>query len=393
MSISVLFIGSSLNLANGGVDRVTGVLSSFFEKSGISCFFIFRSQVKNCVPKEKGLVLEYVQKRDKWEPSFRKFLIDKKISIIINQAQWDRNLASFLSDLKKERLCKIITCFHVSPNFYEPIRSFKGKIIDIPFKMIHGTVRALYGAKLATEYSDKFILLSNSFIDDFVNRAGIDKNASNICAIPNPLSFTDSFYYDFSEKKKQVLICTRLEDQQKNISSALRIWKSVSEVRTDWNLVIAGHGPSENDLKAYAKELQLERVSFIGCTDNPQNLYKESSIFMMTSRYEGFGMTLTEAQQFGCIPFAFDNFSVLHDIIDNEKNGIIISSNSEDEYAKKMLSLMESYEKLGTIAKQAIKDCQKFSIENIGRQWLWLFDSLIHEKRGIYDRKKNGQIL
>ena len=390
MNIRILFIGSSLNLANGGVDRVTGVLSSFFEELGFSCFFTFRSQVKNCVPKEKGLILEYVQKRDKWEPSFRKFLIDNKISIIINQAQWDRNLASFLLDLKKERLCKIITCFHVSPNFYEPIRSFKGKIVDIPFKMIHGTVRALYGAKLATEYSDKFVLLSNSFIKDFVKRAGIGKEASNICAIPNPLSFTDSFHYDFSKKKKQVVICTRLEDQQKNISSALRIWRFVSKVQTDWNLIIAGHGSSENELKAYAKELQLERVSFIGCTDNPQDLYKESSIFMMTSRYEGFGMTLTEAQQFGCVPFAFDNFSVLHDIIDNEKNGIIIPSNSEDEYAKKMLSLMENHEKLDTLAKQAIKDCQKFSIENIGRQWLELFDTIIYEKRGTYDREKNG---
>jgi glycosyltransferase involved in cell wall biosynthesis len=151
-------------------------------------------------------------------------------------------------------------------------------------------------------------------------------------------------------------------------------------VQTDWNLVIVGIGPSENVLKAYAKELELERISFVGRTNNPQVFYKESSIFMMTSRYEGFGMTLTEAQQFGCIPFAFDNFPVLHDIIDNERNGIIISSNSENEYAEKMLSLMCNHEKLSTLAKQAIKDCRKFSIENIGKQWLMLFDTLIPEK-------------
>ena len=43
MSKNILFIGSSLNPANGGVDRVTGVLSTFFEKLGFPCFFVFRS--------------------------------------------------------------------------------------------------------------------------------------------------------------------------------------------------------------------------------------------------------------------------------------------------------------------------------------------------------------
>ena len=59
----------------------------------------------------------------------------------------------------------------------------------------------------------------------------------------------------------------------------------------------------------------------------------------MTSRYEGFGMTLTEALQNACIPLAYDSYSSVHDIIQNGQNGFLIKNNDEQSYANTMLKI------------------------------------------------------
>ena len=66
---------------------------------------------------------------------------------------------------------------------------------------------------------------------------------------------------------------------------------------------------------------------------------------MMTSAFEGFGMTLVEAQQYGVVPLAMDTYGSLHDIITDGQNGEIIADNDLDEYARRLRVLMENSEK------------------------------------------------
>ena len=66
----------------------------------------------------------------------------------------------------------------------------------------------------------------------------------------------------------------------------------------------------KRNIKKLAKGLRLERIFFEGRQD-PRPYYRESSLFMMTSLYEGWPMTINESLQFGCVPFAFDVNSVI----------------------------------------------------------------------------------
>lgn len=79
--------------------------------------------------------------------------------------------------------------------------------------------------------------------------------------------------------------------------------------------------------------MKLKRITFYGF-QNPDEFYKKSLVSCMTSNFEGFGMVLVEAMQYGCVPFAFDTFTALHDIIDDGVNGFIIPPFDEDKYAE-----------------------------------------------------------
>lgn len=69
-----------------------------------------------------------------------------------------------------------------------------------------------------------------------------------------------------------------------------------------------------------ACKLNLRNIEFKG-TQPSEPYYAESSVLCMTSTYEGFPMVLIEAQQYGCVPMAFDSFEAVHDIIEDGENG------------------------------------------------------------------------
>ena len=126
-------------------------------------------------------------------------------------------------------------------------------------------------------------------------------------------------------------------------------------------------------------QLELKNVCNVGRSKNPQKLYQESKIFMMTSNFEGFGMTLTEALQNACVPFVFNTFSSLHDIIESDYNGFIIPAKDEILYATKMIEFMQGKNQ-DKYAVQALESSRKFSIENIGLQWIHLLNELVGYK-------------
>lgn len=124
-------------------------------------------------------------------------------------------------------------------------------------------------------------------------------------------------------------------------------------------------------LKDYANEIGLTNYAFMGKSNNVESYYRRASIFMMTSNYEGFGMTILEAQHFGCIPIVMDNFSVVHDLIDNGINGII-SSKDELCFAIDLAKLLNL--NLRSMAVEAIQKSKTKSVYNISKKWLRLFE-------------------
>ena len=165
-------------------------------------------------------------------------------------------------------------------------------------------------------------------------------------------------------------IVTRLDEVQKRISLAIKIWKQIEEDidLKDWNLNIVGFGESEHKYRKLVSHLGLKRISFEG-KQNPIKYYKESSLFIMTSLFEGWPMTLNESLQFGCIPFVYDTCASFHEIIDDGKNGFLIADKDEKMFYHKMREVMLNENRRMELTKAAVESSTRFTLDKIVTQW------------------------
>ena len=204
---------------------------------------------------------------------------------------------------------------------------------------------------------------------------GIDR--SKILSIPNMLTFPIEGKISF-DKGKEVLIVARMDERSKRIKLALRIWGSISHkiLEQGWKLTIVGDGEDLTYYKEYVEKHNMKNVSFEG-RQNPLPYYQRADIFMMTSALEGWPMTLMEAMQNGCVPIVFDSFKAVYDIVDGN-SGIIVPNNDVETYIRELERLMRDDDYRKRLAKNALKDCQRFSKDRIVGQWFELFNSYNH---------------
>ena len=215
------------------------------------------------------------------------------------------------------------------------------------------------------------VVLSDRFYDDIASLGKITID-NKFVVIHNALSFNCFLSEEkIPLKNKEVLILSRMDERSKRLSRALRIWKKVNEEgnHNDWRLTIIGDGRDLDYYKKIAKRLKLKNLSFEGRKENEISYYERSAIFMMTSAYEGWGITLTEAQQMGVVPIAFDSYSSLRDIIEDGKNGVTVKNNDFEEYAEKLLWLMDHEEARYKMAREAILSSHRFSLDVILDRW------------------------
>ena len=104
--------------------------------------------------------------------------------------------------------------------------------------------------------------------------------------------------------------------------------------------------------------------------------YCRSSIFVLSSRYEGFGMVITEAMSCGVPPVSFTCPCGPRDIIDDGKNGLLVENGNIEMLAEKICYLIENDEISRKMGQQARIDVERFKIEQIAEQWKQLFESL-----------------
>lgn len=222
--------------------------------------------------------------------------------------------------------------------------------------------------------STKYVVLSDSYISLFQKKYHI-KNGSKLFAISNPLSYPEQTKIEYSKKKNQVLIVSRFSESEKRILFALKAWKKIQQhiINNKWELIIVGFGKDESLYRDYVKLNKLQNVIFTG-KQEPFKYYKEASIFLMTSAFEGFGLTLTESQQMGVVPIVMDSFPSLHDIVINGYNGIIVDNNDVTSMAEALKDLIINENKRINLSINGFNYIKKFSVANIAYKWEQLFN-------------------
>lgn len=153
-----------------------------------------------------------------------------------------------------------------------------------------------------------------------------------------------------------VLMNSRLE-REKNIPLALRAFKKVVEKYPNTGLVIVGEGRKRVELEKQVNVLGIkDNVVFEGWKNEVASYYKTADVFLNTSNYEGYGMTLIESAEARC-PIITTNVGVVGDIL-NESNASVCSVGDEECITEKMMSFIENKEMHTSLAEKAFIDTQ-----------------------------------
>ena len=199
--------------------------------------------------------------------------------------------------------------------------------------------------------------------------------------IPNPLTYTVLQNYTFRDKI--VLAVGRLDVWEvKGFDMLIKIWSIVTKKHKDWKLKIAGSGMKTNvDFinKMIVDNNLQDSIELIGFQKNIDEIMRISSIFAMTSRIEGFPMSLIVAMSQGCACISFRISGIIEEIITNNKNGILISDGNIEEYAVKLMDLMDNENLRINIVQNALESVSRFSSKNIIDKWESLFFNLLKE--------------
>lgn len=201
----------------------------------------------------------------------------------------------------------------------------------------------------------------------------------NVRVIYNPLPFVPAV--QSTCRNKQVIAVGRYVEQ-KGFDRLIDAWKIVSEKHPDWELKIYGDGYLRESLQKQAARLHLEDSCRLEHTvSNIWEKYNESSLFVLSSRFEGFGMVLIEAMACGIPCVSFTCPCGPRDIIRDGEDGFLIENEDIAALAEKINYLIEHEEVRIRMGEKAREHIDRFRIENIALQWKSLFEEIIGEER------------
>ena len=168
---------------------------------------------------------------------------------------------------------------------------------------------------------------------------------------------------------------------EKNIDMAIRAFAKVVEKAPQAKLELYGFGKAEKDLRLLIETLSLQKHVFVkGFVEDPGSIYDEAGISLLTSRVEGFSLTVMESLSHGCPVISFNINYGPSDMIDNSKNGYLIKFGDEDKLASRMLTLLTQPDRLQRMSENAYSSAQSFNADTFAEKWQTLFKSIRSEQ-------------
>ncbi len=197
----------------------------------------------------------------------------------------------------------------------------------------------------------------------------------NVFVIPNVVHLNESGKM-CSCLETSVIFVGRFSSQ-KDIQSLLSIWKLVNKKYPNWQLSIYGDG----ELKDYYMPIiqgMDANIHVFSPTPAIMEKYLESSILILTSLFEPFGLVIPEAMSCGLPVVSFDCPYGPADIITDGVDGFLVKNRDINEFADRVCQLIEDKELRVQMGQNAIKTSQRFRAEVIMPKWKELFDSFVN---------------
>jgi GalNAc-alpha-(1->4)-GalNAc-alpha-(1->3)-diNAcBac-PP-undecaprenol alpha-1,4-N-acetyl-D-galactosaminyltransferase len=230
----------------------------------------------------------------------------------------------------------------------------------------------------------RFLYIKAHFVvvisEDLFNFCTLRYRSWNVRKISNPIEIEKSFFLPAPMprfyNKKNIISLSRLIES-KRVDLIIKVFSEIYKDNPEWNLIIIGDGPCLSKLEKLTQDLNLsERVHFTGQIFPPYKLLSLGDLFVTTSAYESFGLSIAEALALGLPSVAFDVLSGPREIITNDFNGFLIPDNDLDEFKKKLELLIIDNDLRGKFRNNSSKIVDKFSEDTIFAKWESLITSI-----------------
>ena len=375
--LKIVYLTPALYMA-GGVERVLTLKANCFaehfgyditiiltEGKGKPLFYPLSDKIKvvnldinfeelwTCSFAKKIFV--YLKKQRQFKKALAKELMRLRPDITISLLRREIN---FLNDIKDGS--RKIGELHVNRANY---RNFSTQNVGIVKRLFakfwsHNLVAHLHRL-------DKLVVLTEKDREAWVE-------LNNVVAIPDPLSLYPIGISPLTEKR---VVAVARYSHEKGIDLLLKAWSIVEKRVSDWRLDVYGDG-NRTPYNQLIEELRIDnsRCVLHGRTDNVEAEYVNSSIFVLSSRFEGFGMVLTEAMACGLPVVSFDCPWGPRSIITDGDDGLLVENGNVEALAGSLTRLMDDADLLQRMAVRGVKNVQRFSVDYIAECWKELFE-------------------
>lgn len=361
------------DMGSGGAERVAANLVNAWATRGDSvtllvtysdrgeCFYqladnvnlIYLADIAGCTG--RGLLGQYSRLK-----ALRRIIRDLHVDVVVSFLT-NVNVASLLA---VHRLDQHII---VSEHTYPPM-SHTGLFLDILRTLTYPY--ASYAVMLTSEGLD--------WLNDKIPRA-------RGTVIPNPVPYPLAGFKPtlapgslITADRKLLLAAGRM-NEGKQFGLLIDAFSLLAELYQDWDLVILGEGLLRKALELQIQTYDLEtRVHLPGRVGNVGDWYQRADLYVMSSRYEGFPMTLAEAMAHGCAAVSYDCETGPRDIIRHGVDGLLVRPVGDIPALSKALDqLMRDDEAREHMGQKAVEVRVRYSLESILTMWDKLFDEVI----------------
>lgn len=365
--------------AHGGVEKILTLKANYMvEKFGYDVTIITYEQFGKPVFFElnKGIKLIHLD--------IRKY--DKKSSFFARQ----KNFFLFKKELRKQLFQTLLS---IRPDITISMGTFEFYVLNkIPdgskkiaeyhvtigaFEVINKNLNPL--KKMLAEFSFRRFIKNIRLYDRFIVLTEGDRKewsgfSKNVVKISNPNTFQ---CFSKSALTNPIAIAVGRFEPEKRFDFLIEIWASVVSKYPQWKLVLKGSGSEEDRYRTIISEKSLENNVFIEpASHSLEEFYKNASLYLMASKFEGFSLVMLEAMEAGLPIVAFNCKYGPQELVHNNENGYLINQNDEDAYLKGIISLIENIEKRKKMGSCSAVVSRNYDIDFIMGKWKELFENL-----------------
>ncbi len=320
--------------------------------------------------KDSDINLTVVVLNDLYDEKLKQELLDTSYEIYFLERKQSSKNPLFLFKLLEIVIGHKINVIH-SHNYGSKIWGILCKLCCPFLKNVH----TVHDTNLISRYNKLNLLLHRCFIDKniAISRSVYDEcinfNIKKTVVINNGIDLSQYKYRNSKEENRyfKIINVSRLNYHKKGqdiLIKALKICKEKG-LCFECNFVGGESDYSKNESK-YLKELVIslnleKEINFLGNRNDVPALLSESDLFVLTSRYEGFGLVVIEAMASG-LPVIASNIDGPAELIKNNENGLLFESENETELVRKIIKLHENKELRAKIVENAQRKSKQFDI-------------------------------